>query len=417
MLKLCNLRFPPLALVEIFIGSISDHVLNDDFIEELFGDLKEFDESNIIFDLDDFTFGFDRVISKMDHQEISFRDYLNNIVVNKYEWINEWEINSDNALPHGLRATENICEIGDDYFDELVDIDDSSDNIENIELNDPRVPAGRGSNGGIIGFISGTSDVEISLTINYGIEFPNMEGLGAFLSPAIGSSGISGGIVGTAIAGATITSSFNFIPVIGRTSGGIVGYAGSDSVRIVSVNPNQTLGGQSLLQLVASLATEETMWGQVGNFAKVNGAIYAGGIIGYSNGANVNTKQIESLLSAHEIGGYYEWNGTVHASETWFETPDFADWSIFQVVNSGSVFSDRYSGGIVGFMDSGTSIYLAHTSASPLTSLGNLSALWDFFTGGETELIIVGSISGLAMVLNQIIPLSISVITLILNVG
>ena len=31
--------------------------------------------------------------------------------------------------------------------------------------------------------------------------------------------------------------------------------------------------------------------------------------------------------------------------------------------------------------------------------------------------IIVGSISGLAMVLNQIIPLSISVITLILNVG
>lgn len=346
------------------------------------------------FDLDDFTFGFDRVISKMDHQEISFRDYLNNIVVNKYEWINEWEVNSDNALPHGLRATENICEIGDDYFDELVDIDDSSDNIENIELNDPRVPAGRGSNGGIVGFISGTSDVEISLTINYGIEFPNMEGLGAFLSPAIGSSGISGGIVGTAIAGATITSSFNFIPVIGRTSGGIVGYAGSDSVRIVSVNPNQTLGGQSLLQLVASLATEETMWGQVANFAKVNGAIYAGGIIGYSNGANVNTKQIESLLSAHEIGGYYEWNGTVHASETWFETPDFADWSIFQVVNSGSVFSDRYSGGIVGFMDSGTSIYLAHTSASPLTSLGNLSALWDFFTGGETELIIVGSISG-----------------------
>lgn len=346
------------------------------------------------FDLDEFTFGFDRVTSKMDGQEISFSDYLSNIVVNRYDWINEWEMSSDNLQPHGLSVTENICEIGDDYFDELVDIDDSSTNIENIELNDPRVPAGRGSSGGIVGFVSGTENLEISLTINYGIELPNMAGIGAYLTPAIGSSGIAGGIVGTAITEVTITSSFNFIPVVGRTAGGIVGYAGSDSVMVASVDPNRTLGGKTLLQFVADLVTEETMWGQVANLAKVNGAIYAGGIIGYSNGATVNSAQIEGLLSPHEIGGYYSWNGTVHASESWFTTPNFADWSIFQVVNSGSVFSDRYSGGIVGFMDGGTNIYLAHTSASPLTSLGDLSSLWDFITDGESELVIGGSISG-----------------------
>ena len=329
-------------------------------------------EGNLDFGLDDL-------------DDVSFVDYFLNIVVNRYTWNNKWSVDTSGGTSTfgGLTANSNICNIGDDYFDKrfaTVDNDLSTDNVD-VQLED--VPAGRGSAGGIIGYKTGTMDLTLSMTFSYGFEIPTY--VGALLTSSVASSGIAGGIIGMAEAGLIVTASANFMPVIGRTAGGIVGYADSNTVQVVSFNPNFKF--DSIADMVDEMLNQNLLYGQVQNAGLINGEIFAGGIIGYAREATINTAEIESFLSPHEIGLYIRWNNSVAQSDTLFNTPNFTDWSILQVVNGGSVYSGKYAGGLIGYMDAGSAIYMAKVAPGLGTALSSIEGIVDsIFKGGELQI-------------------------------
>lgn len=336
----------------------------------------------LMFDFDvsvDVDIGFDSVSG------VEFGDYFTNIVANEYSWNPYWGPNDGGLEVGGLTATSNICNVGDDFFDStIVDTADTGLLDDNINHTSDSVQAGRGSVGGIIGYKSGKNDLTISLAFNYGITLPDLGGVGSYLSPAIVSSGIAGGIVGFAESGLTVTSSTNFLNVIGRTAGGIIGFADSSSVRVVSANPNVSFAGTNLTDLIKSVLNEETFYSQVQNMGMVNGEIFAGGIYGYARNATINSAQIEYLLMAHDIGYYYDWSffGSTGGDQyDWFQSLDLSGWGVLQVINSGSVISSKYAGGLIGFMDEGSGAYVARVNPGVGALLGSLDNLIDAITG------------------------------------
>ncbi len=252
---------------------------------------------------------------------------------------------------------------------------------------------GFGASGGIVGMTHGSGKLVISLSMGYTLTLPSV--LSAVASSVVFSNGMAGGIVGLADSPLLVTSTFNYLNVVGRVAGGIVGYANKE-VTVSSYRENPTLVGEfkelmtTIMQEMlckdkeGTTKTSKVKYGPVMNSGIVNGSIFAGGIYGYSNGGKINTKEMEEFFfREHTLGLYAEGNWNENEFEvSWDDALSFSieglgDLSIFTVTNSGSVISDRFAGGIAGYVEGDSAFYNAKVTASWLSSLGDTSSLFN----------------------------------------
>lgn len=343
-------------------------------------------------------------------------DLVEGITVFKYHHDPNWKLSDmkvgeKGIVSYGLLRKDTICKIVDkvdseltskqlveqkanglivfeDYYPDAVTINEGEKSKVWIE---PTVK-GFGASGGIVGMINGYKNTG-KLTINLTLSWTLTEVFtGAFASSVITSNGIAGGIVGVAGTSAVVTSSINFTNVIGRMAGGIVGL-GNEKVKVLSYQAEATTETEvvhifeEIMHAIMGYdeASRPTVsYGPVFNTGMVNGSLFAGGIFGYANGAQINSPEMEELFYRdHSFGVYLDVNGNNVLPENWETLIDglnikaIGNLNCLSVVNAGSVFSNRFAGGIVGYSTGESGFYNAKTTGNWFRLLGGLISCSD----------------------------------------
>lgn len=284
------------------------------------------------------------------------------------------------------------------------------------------IEKGFGASGGIVGMIGGhgskEGSVTISLALSYSLNLPDfgvafVAFLESGLESIVFSNGIAGGIVGVSLSKLNVTSVFNYSNVVGRMSGGIVGL-GNSGVVIESYKEssftdllNETISTTFTTILQASRGDEitgsypTTKYGPVMNCGAINGSLYAGGIFGYANGGRVNSAKMEELFyKDHSLGLYT--TGTWRDSTLWdvdakiikdLNLGCFGNLWYFSITNAGTVVSNRFAGGIAGYMTGGSEIYNAKVTGNILSLFSDLDWI-DFADNFCQDIHIIAPYSG-----------------------
>lgn len=328
----------------------------------------------------DFNVGIDLGFSGYD-----ISDYLSGVVVPKFAWTSDYGLIYPGWTSTGELST-NASSLMSKY----------NFNMKEEDLNGL---IGQGACGGIIGIVKTTDTLTLDAVISYAVSLKSSgistSSLFTIASGRIASSGSAGGLVGASLVDDSesteqeliISFALNFTPVLGReNAGGIVGYA--ESRTYLFSGGDTTLGDI----LDGSYVQDGYLRGWIANYGSVNATSNAGGIIGRSVGAHLNTEDVEKLYSAHIISLVGSAGGFVSEKELYSATTSSYYNFCPYITNSGTVFGAQRSGGIVGYATDGTSMYFCKTTQSLMSFLSGIvstdSAMSTLFS---TNMFISGS--------------------------
>jgi len=251
---------------------------------------------------------------------------------------------------------------------------------DNFVLNEEEYASiGQGACGGIIGIVKTTDKLTLNAVVSYAINLSSSEvtsqSLFTVASGRIASAGSAGGLVGACLVAdllnydtteeqLIISFAFNFTPVLGReNAGGIVGYA--EQSTFIYSGSELEVGDY----FDGSFLSEGYLRGWVANYGDVSADGNAGGIIGRSVGANLNSKAVETLYSPHLVEIVANAGGFVSDKVLKSEISQNNTYLCPYIISSGSVSGAKRSGGIVGYATDNTCLYFCKTTLSPLAFL------------------------------------------------
>ncbi len=288
-------------------------------------------------------------------------EYLSNVTIPNYKWT------ADDGLCYPTTPEQM-----------------ASDNFVLDEM-DFKTTIGQGACGGIIGIVKTTQHLTLNAVISYAVTLTSSgitaQSLFTLSTGRISSAGTAGGLVGACLKGdpnnyngeeqLVISFAFNFTPVLGReNAGGILGYA--EQSTFIYSGSEESIGSY----LNGAILSEGYVRGWVANYGTVNAVGNAGGIIGRSVGANLNTKAVENLYAPHLVeivgsAGKFA-SDAILASEISQDNTSLCPY----IVSSGSISGAKRSGGIVGYATDNTGMYFCKATLSPLSILTAQGFAW-----------------------------------------